>query len=87
MNNNFSLEQYKKKKIAELKDLGEQILKYHDDLPGGGPNGTGMYKNQPWLPYNFKNNNVDWTIRQINNICYTKEDVDIIFKWKEAEFK
>ena len=35
MNNNFSLEQYKKKKITELKDLGEQILKYHDDLPGG----------------------------------------------------
>ena len=86
MNNNSSLKQYKETKIAELKGLCDTILKYDGKLYGGGPNGTGRYKNAQWLPY-FLKKDVEWIIDKINNICDTKKDVDTAFKWKEAEFK
>lgn len=86
MNSNSSLEQYKKIKIAELNGLRDTILNYNKKLYGSGPNGTGMYKNAQWLPYNF-NRDVYWIIDKISTICENKKDVDTAFNWKEAEYK
>jgi len=79
MSNNTSLQQYKEKKLAELKALIERINTFIVDY--GSP--TDKY-----FDINHYRGEVGgWVKQNMDKLCRSKQDVDIVFNWKEAEYQ
>lgn len=81
MSNNTSLQQYKSDKLAELKALTDRIEDYFDEYTNPDPEGGFFYINTIRKDVN------GWVKPNMDKLCHSKQDVDVLFNWKEAYYQ